>query len=470
MAAVLARFGTSGRAAATYVVLAALQRGISLLILPFITHAMPPVEYGAVSMLVATSLLLTAFVATPLIQLVVRAGARQDDDGPALLRVGGTYCYFVLPVIGAIGAAAFALCVPELLGVSGSIWAIELLAIGLQPASSTFAMWVAQSRADLRPFVWLSLTTVVATTVSKLVLVVVLRQGVSGWVLSDLISAVMSALLAIALIRLPRRRIRMEHVRYVLRFVLPLVPHSLSVWALTSLSRPAMAAVSSLEQVGYLAFGLSLASLAALVLAEANRAALPHYSRETLPAPTPETLRVVRWQIVGAFSLPAIVGCGVAVAGQWLFAEAYWPSFFLTGVLLVGQTAYGLYLIPMNYLTQTAGHTKYSAAASGAGAVVILGFILLLGHRYGAVGAACATAAGYATMAAVAVILTKTHNLTIAWRSWLADWKGVVLSLAALICSVFALASPVGSTFAWVLSGASLLSTLGAVISTARRT
>jgi hypothetical protein len=48
--------------------LAGLQRGVSLLILPFITHAMSPVEFGAASMLTAASLLLTAVVAAPLIR------------------------------------------------------------------------------------------------------------------------------------------------------------------------------------------------------------------------------------------------------------------------------------------------------------------------------------------------------------------------------------------------------------------
>jgi O-antigen/teichoic acid export membrane protein len=448
--------------------LASLQRGISFLILPFVSHAMPPIEFGAASTLTATSLLVTAVVGAPLIQLIIRAAARGDEDGPALLRIAGIYCYFLLPVTVALAAAAVALFVPQALGVTGVIWGIELLAIGFQPAASVYALWVAQAREDLAKFAWLSSTSVLVTAGSKLVLVVLLELGVFGWALSDLISAILSAILAVLLVRLPHARVTREHARCVLRFALPLVPHSASIWALNSLSRPAMAAVSSLEQVGLLAFGLNLASVAGLVMFETNRAVLPRYSRENFPAPTHETLAPVRWQLVTALVVPAVIGSAVATIGPRIFADAYWPSFALTGTLLIGQAAYGVYLIPMNYLTQTAGLPKYSALASGTGAALILFSILLLGHKYGATGVAYVTVAGYLIMAVFAMILVRILRLDIAWNSWLRDWPAVLLGVVALICGVVALSSPVGSSLLWTFVVMSLASALGAVILTAR--
>lgn len=409
------------------------------MILPFVTHAMSPPEYGAASILSTTSVLLTVVVATPLIQLIVRAGARSDHDGPALLRVAGMYCYLVLPVVVAFVAGIFALAVHEALGIPGFIWAIELLAIGFQPATFTFAMWVSRARQDLSRFVWLSSVSVFATAVTKLVFVVGLHWGVAGWAVSDLLSAVVSAALAVALVRLPKVRPNSSHIRHAVKFTLPLIPHSASLWALTSLSRPVMASVSSLEQVGLLSFGINLAMVAGIIVMEANAALLPHYAREVFPAPTSETLGAVRWQLLGALIAPAVIGCGVAATGRWLFDEAYWSSFFLTGVLLVGQSACGFYLIPMNYLTQTAGLSKFSALASVAGATVILVGILIAGRSYGAIGVAYATTAGYTTMAVVALALTKTHRLDIAWRSWLPYWKEISLAAAAFAASLAAL-------------------------------
>lgn len=463
----VAQGGRSGAAALTYVSLAGLQRGVSLLILPFVTHVMSPAEYGAASVLSAASLFLTAIIAAPLIQAIVRAAARGDENGPALLRAAGTYCYYLVPVAVLPVAAIMTLFVPELLGVAGFIWGIELIAIGFQPASSTFALWVAQARRDLPRFVAISLTSVLVTAAAKLIFVVILRLGVLGWAVSDLVSAILTAIVAAAVVRLPQTKVDSRQIRYLLMFTLPLIPHSAALWALASLSRPAMAAVSPANQVGLFAFGLNLASVAGLVLAESNRAALPHYSREVLPAPTPETLDAVRWQLVAALIVPAMVGAGVALAGPWLFPAPYWPSFWATGVLLVAQAAYGLYLIPMNYLTQTAGITRYSALASGAGAATILIGILVFGRRYGAIGVAFTTAAGFTAMAATAFVLTRTNKLDIAWQLWIADWPAIALAAAALTCGIAALTSPVGSHSASAFSGVGVLLGIASVASTA---
>lgn len=142
----MARFGVTGRAAATYITLAGLQRGVSLLILPFVTRVMPVSDYGAASTLSAAAVLVTSLMAAPLTQLIVRAAARNDHDGPSHLRVIAIYCYIVLPSAIGLAATAVALLVPQALGVPGTLWAIEVLAIGFQPATLNFAMWVARAR------------------------------------------------------------------------------------------------------------------------------------------------------------------------------------------------------------------------------------------------------------------------------------------------------------------------------------
>lgn len=461
--------GKAKRAAAIYIVLAGLQRFVSLLILPFVTHAMSPDEYGGASVLSAASVLLISVVATPLIQLVVRATARGGDAGPSLIKLAGTYCYLVLPGVVTVVAGLVWLLVPSFLGAAGYLWAIELMAIGLQPAASVFALSVAQASEDLFRFVCISATSVLVTAASKLVLVVVLHQGVLGWVISDLLSAIVSSAIAMLLVRLPRAQLKSEHLRYVLRFILPLIPHTASLWALTSLSRPALAAVSTLEQVGFLSFGLNLAQLAGIILLEVNRAVLPRFSRERFPAPTQETFGPVRWQLVGAFAVPAIVGVGVAAVGPLIFSSAFWPSFRLTGILLIGQAALGLYVIPMNYLTQTGGATRFSAVCSGTGAALILLSILAFGGRYGAIALAYATVAGYLTMALLATLLLFVHKFDIVWGSWIASWPEGGLAALALAAAVLALACPVGDAAGRALAAVALVLSLGSVLLLSRR-
>lgn len=448
--------GGTRRVAVTYLLLAGLQRGVSLLILPFISRVMSPSEYGAASMLTASAVIVVAIMAGPLDALVFHTLPRGGEEAPPRLRVTGLYCYIVLPVTGAVISAGFALFVPTFLGVAGWVWAIEILAVGFQPAMTVFALPMVQAGQDLRKFVWLASTSILTLAISKMLLVVVWKLGVTGWVLSDLISAAIAAILAIVLVRPPRAQISADVARAVTAFAVPLIPHKVSSWAIASLSRPALALVSTLSQVGLLSLGLNVASTVTLVITEINRSVQPRYSQETFPAPTHHTFGPVKWQIILSLSVPAGVGAGLALIGQWIFAEPFWPSFALTGILLVGQAAFGIYPIVTNYLVLTAGIPKYTAFATGAGALVIFGSILIFGRSYGAIGVAVATAVGYVVMAAVAVLLTRVAKLEITWRAWAMCWPEIALGAAALLCSVVALSQAVGSQASHGLALASL--------------
>ena len=465
----MARLGITGRAATTYLVLAGFQRGISLLILPFIARVMPPAEYGAASMLTAAATLLLAVLAGPIDTVVFRMVPQDDDESRGILRLAGIYSYVLLPVFGAAVATVFALKVPAFLGISGELWAIEILALVLQVSMTVFALPMVQSAQDLPRFVWLASISTVVYALSKLVLVVVLKMGVLGWVVSDLVSAAVSAVLAWTLVRVPRAQVSRRHLNGLLSFALPLVPHKSAYWAITSLSRPALATVSTLAQVGLLAIGLNVAAVASLVIGEFNRAVQPRFSRETFPAPTQSTYAPIRWQLVLAVAVPAAIGAALALVGKWVFPAPYWPSFAVAGILLLGQFAFGVYPIAINYLVLTAGVPKYSAFASGAGAVVILGSILVFGREYGAIGVAYATSAGYFVMTAVAFSMARLAKLDIAWRAWISCWPEITIGTMALTFSAAALLFPVGSGSSRTLAGGSLASLIAVLALMAKR-
>lgn len=462
-------FGRTGHAAALYILLAGLQRGTPLFILPFISQVMSPAEYGAATMLTVTSLLLVTIIAAPLESFVFRVSARGGDDAPALLRATGMYCYWFTPLICAVFAGCVAMFVPSFLEVTGHVWAVELLAVGFQPAMAYFALPMVQARQNLVTFAFLASTSILLMASSKLILLLVLQLGVLGWAISDLFTAAMSAMLAFALVRLPHGRTNIGHLRAVAGFAVPLIPHKASLWAIASLSRPALALVSSLTQVGLLSLGWNVATIANLILSEINRATLPRYSRETFPAPTHETRTAVRVQVVLSLTVPAAVGAALTLVGGWIFPPPYWPAFALTGIILVGQAAYGLYLIPTNYVVQAAGTTKPVALASGAGAGLILACLLAFGHTYGATGAAYAITGGIVTMLLISTSITRFLKLRISWRSWARCWPEAALGFVALTCSVTALMFPVGSSTGRLIAAAFFLPAGAALIISIRR-
>ena len=103
------QIGKVGRTAATFVLLASLQRFISLLILPFIAHVMSPAEYGKVATLTSAAILLIAVFAGPIDTLVFRMFHKTDDTSRGILRIAGLYSYVFFPMFGLTVACIFAI-------------------------------------------------------------------------------------------------------------------------------------------------------------------------------------------------------------------------------------------------------------------------------------------------------------------------------------------------------------------------
>ncbi len=421
-----------GRAAVVFVGLAALQRGTPLLLLPVMAAALTPSEYGAASTLVATSLLLTTVLAAPLEQLIFRLRTRVGAESTSRLAAVRIYVLWILTPVLCVAGGFISLTPGEIFGIGSLAWGIEIAAVAFLAVVTYFALPVVQSTYELRGYFAIAATAVTSLVLTKIGFVFTLGWGVVGWAISDLVSNFVAAVVGVGVARLPKAQVHRHDFRYVASFCIPLIPHRASFWAISSLSRPALAAVSNLAQVGLVAVGLNLGSVANLVLAEVNRAFLPSYSNERLPAPTSRTRTTGSVQVVLAFAVPALVASSVAIAGPVFFPSSYWPAFPLVGIVLLGQTAYGLYLIPMNYLIQTAGHTRLSWLASLPSAILILGATLWFGAVFGAIVVSWATTAGMFLMLIAAFVLLKAHGVGI-------DWNRLVPAPVELVSSFFAL-------------------------------
>lgn len=426
-----------GRSTLVYLILGFLQRGLSLLLLPFVTRVMTTQEYGAVSVVVAGGALFSVVFGSALESAIFRWTVRDDDSSTSVLRLSALYLYLLLPAAALVVATILFVCDTPILSVDSQVWAIEIIACGLLPAVSFYALPAIRAASELRRFVVISSVSIVALLMGKVIFVIVLDLGLVGWVVSDLISAALSYFVSLFVIRIPKRQGSAYEVSGLLAFALPLVPHRTAFWALASLSRPAMAVVLPLGQVGVFSLGLNFAGVASMVLVELNRALLSQYSAESLPAPTFITRKVARLQIAAALIVPVLAGAAVATFSPILFSEEYGGALPLMAVLLLAQIMYGLYLIPANYTVQTAGHTSTNWHASVMGAAFIFLAILLFGAHAGALGIALFTFLGYSIMALTALLITRRIPIAIRWGRLLLPRKFIgIACLAGLLAAV----------------------------------
>ena len=147
----------------------------------------------------------------------------------------------------------------------------------------------------------------------------------------------------------------------------------------------------------------------------------------------------------------------MALVGPIMIDPNFWAAFGLTGVLLVAQAFYGLYLIPMNYLVQTAGTPRYSSVASIAGATIILSGTLVIGAQAGANGVAVVTLLGFIVMAMMSYLLVVVVRLQISWRQLMLSPVQLSLAVLGLAAQCSSLMLPTSSPAALVLGAAAVI-------------
>ncbi|MBT2549618.1 lipopolysaccharide biosynthesis protein [Arthrobacter sp. ISL-65] len=435
-----------GRRTFVYLLFGFLQRGLSFLLLPFVTRVLSPDEYGAVSVVVAGGALFGIVLGSSLESAVFRSVARVSRSSAAILKMTALYLYAILPIAAGVIALVLYLLDASLLSVDTRIWAIEILACGLMPAVSFYVLPTLRASNDLRRFIGVSSVSIGALFIGKVVFVISLGQGLLGWVVSDLLAAVFSYLVAFFLVRPAPASVSRKKLRRLVVFALPLVPHRVAFWALSSLSRPAMTVVLPLSLIGIYSLAFNFASIAAMVLVELNRAFLAEYSRESFPAPSEVSRRVARIQILLAFLAPASVGAGVAIAAPILMGEEFLTSLPLIALLLAAQIAYGIYLIPVNYMVQSAGRSGWSWISSTLGATLILFCTIMFGDTAGVFGVALITMLGYLVMAVSAFAIARVQALDIRWSALSLPVSSAVLAVLATFISFFALTGESQST------------------------
>lgn len=447
-----------------YVGLSFFQRGISLLILPFITRVLTPSEYGAVSVVTFTSTIVGVVLGSALEPAILRWSVRDDRRTPRVLWICQCHFYFLVPVLSIALGFCFHVFSIDALGINGSIWAVEIAATGLVTSVTYFAMPLIRARDQLLRYAIVSLVGVLLTVAGKAYFVILGDGGVQGWVISDLIAAVFSFIAAIALSRTSRAPRESGVVRTLWVFSLPLLPGRIAAWALNSLSRPVMAVVATEAAVGIYSLALNLAAVSTMVIGEINRSLSLEYSRESFPAPSSTTMVVARYQIIAGLAVPAGIGIAVFILGPALIGPEFQGALPLVGILLLGQAAYALFIVPNNYVVLSAGRTGWSWIGSTLGMVVMLAGILLYGGRDEGLVASIATVLGFFVMNAGGFALLKLLGLKVYWRRIAVGDGSSVFCLGALCLSsagLWFLGTVPGALF---IVGSALLLSLAGVL------
>ena len=406
------------RAAAVYTALAALQRGLALLLLPFLTRAMSVEEFGATSILAAGYALFVILLSFAFEPAVLSASIRELSDPTErdIIRAARLALLLVSPVLAVLLALGVWFSGQSLFGVGAELWAIEIVACGVTVFGLTYAMPRLRAHQNLRAYSIVAIATIVAALGSKLGLMVFLPLGPLGWALSDLIAGLAGTLSALVVLRRDTLHRGPFAIRRLAGLSLPLLPHLASLWIINSISRPLIEAVLTLRDVGLYSAAASASGAAMVICLEINRATNVEYAHDRFPAPSPRSAQAMKLQLSASVALAVLVCALTPAYVNLVLPPEYDAVQPLLAILSLTVVFWTVYAIATAFTTLAARITKWTWTGSLGGVVVTVLGTLGLAATWGVLGVAVAAVLAQITIAALAIVLHRALGLRLDWR------------------------------------------------------
>lgn len=416
-----------------------LQRGLAFFLLPIYAAYFSAAEFGAMDVLYQSVLTLALLSSLGLPNGLIRGFFPPDGTGPApeaeRRRILGAMTTLIMALSIALTAIAFFAAEPLshalLRGEGKASWirlaALLYLSVAAQQIPLQYLRTIGRSRAYAA---WL-LAGFILAAAGNLIGIIVLRIGVEGMLWGNLLGTGLTAAGLWAVIaRSVRPNLKWSSLRPVFAFGLPMLPNLLCRKALETACRYILPLTWGLAELGIFSMGARItAILEIMILLPFMYAWQPFFYGQARRPDAPRTFARVTHYVL-------LVMCAVLVAMQWLQAPileimgggkfaaagpvATWLAVSVAFGCLQSCVAAGIHLGD-----KLVAEMILMAVSAG---ISIAGNFLLTG-RWGAAGAAAATAAGYAFYLVSSYFLAKrAYPIPYQWGR--AAWI-VFLALAA---------------------------------------
>ena len=435
------------RASAVYTIGNIAPRFGAFILLPVYLRFLSPSEYGQFALLTSLSGVLGLVLTFGLDGALMRLHFEHQDRARATL-----YGSLTLFTIGASAAVTllFGLAVaPFFSTLFAGIPFFPLGALTLLIAFASTIQYVPSVlfRANGQPgyFVAYNLGTFVVASLASVLLIVVLRLGVAGVLIGQLIGAVLIFGVAIGILKsLGAWSFSRTVLGSALRFGLPLVPHALSNWVLRLSDRWLIALLIGLPVVqvqaaiGVYSFGYQIASVISIIVISFNFAWSPYFFRIGDRPSAPILYRHITTLVIAGLLTLAVGLCALAPEIVNVVATSrYAKAVDVIRVVAFASVFQGQYtmLVTLIFFRKRTG--RLALLTLGAGTMnFLLNFVLI--PRFGIMGAAWSTLIAYGAWAIATtwfalrlypIRLDLIRSLVLATAALAAVWLAAQVSL-----------------------------------------
>lgn len=260
-----------------------------------------------------------------------------------------------------------------------------------------------------------------------IIMVIVLRLGGYGRIYADIIVFLVMAIFHLS--RLVKAgyvelKINYRHIKDLLKFGIPLLPHSLSFWIKGGADKIIITNLCGLYQNGLYSMALTMNSIYNLVSNALMNAYVPSLQKR-LSNVTDDNIDIEKrsvikqnYFIVAAFSVVALLSVGAAWVILHYFVESkYHESFEFVPLLILGQWIYCIYNLSIQYIYKEK-KTLVLGIITFIGSLIQIGMTWILVKYYGVIGVAYASVLG-SIIISIGIFFYSNKVYPMPWFYWL---------------------------------------------------
>lgn len=376
-----------------------LNAAIPFILLPILTRYLTPTEYGQIAMFQVLLSALTTFIGINCTGSANRKFYDDNVDHDTLRSFNGS-CVQIL-IVTSVATLLFSLVIGEQLSNFLSIplnWILIAILISSFTFIATLRLGQWQVRNQAKYFGILQVSSSLINMLLSLQLVIAMKQGASGRVDAQLITAVVIAIVAILLLykdKLLKLFVwRPEQIKEALSFGVPLIPHHIGFFLLSSVDRFFINKEIGLAEAGIYMVAVQLSTALAILFDALNKAYVPWLFSKLKENHYHDKIKIVKYTYF-YFAILAVIALLAFFIGPILFVfiagEKYSQGADLIGWLCLGQIFGGMYLMVINYIFYSKKTGRLALATVTIGIINIILLIIFI-PLFGLIGVAFAFA------------------------------------------------------------------------------
>ena len=406
-----------------------LARLVTFFLLPLYTHVFTPEEYGVVSLAYAfmgfTMILYRYGMDTALLKYSVQKKGQDKDE-----YISTIYGIQVITsiIFSSILFGYKKIIAKIVLGVDQPEWIAILSGVLLLDALWNLPVLLLRAEEKPIPFVIFNLTNVLTTMGFNLFFVVILKMGITGVLLANLIASSIVFILSLPVIikRVSFSTIKTITLKTVFKFSIPFLPAGIFTMIMELANRYLLNWMTGTREVGLYSAGHKLGIFGLIVVMGFNMGWTPYFlkrgkksdARKDFAQAATIFLGLLGFVIVAvSLWVPEIMR--FPIGSRTLIGEQFWSAEKVVFCILLAYFFFGTYVIqlPGVYMREM---TKWIPIFRAIGATVNILLNILLIPKYGVIGSAWATVFAFMFMSlSVFIRCHKIYPVTYNWSAWI---------------------------------------------------